>query len=144
MVGLYSVSLKAMKLFFAIPLSILLLLQSVSIGVNDIIQINNLIEHAKFHNETYGDSLLVFISKHYGELKNNHTQNNPSEQHDHEKLPFGHQTCHHFFEVAVLSPFYGLEEKSIEHVATAEANFFYKEPYSSPYKSGIFQPPKHA
>ncbi|MEZ4874162.1 MAG: hypothetical protein R2793_01580 [Flavobacteriaceae bacterium] len=133
-----------MKLFFAIPLSILLLLQSTSIGVGDLLKLNYLIEHAQYHSEQYGDSLFVFLSKHYGELKKDHLEYPHEGQGEHEKLPFNHHSCHHFSPVFVLLPLDGFEGKNTEFAARTEAYFFYKEPYSSPYKSGIFQPPKHA
>ena len=69
-------------------LSSLILLQSLNIHLNDLVEIDALIEHYGYHNKTYGDTFLEFVSKHYGELKTEHNQKHQEEQSDHEKLPF--------------------------------------------------------
>lgn len=132
-----------MKLL-SFTLSFLLLVQSASIGVGDILRVNELINHAQFHQQEYGDSLFVFVSKHYGELKKDHMENNPSEQNDHEKLPFGHTSCQHHFAQVFLLQQTDTSLGNIEILKDSEGNFRYKEPSSSSYKSGIFQPPKYA
>lgn len=107
-------------------------------------RINELIEHAEFHQEEYGDSLWIFISKHYGELKKEHMGENPHESSDHNKLPFHHNGCMHMGFLAmiqedpvpVLDKIVGAEQE--------KGSFFYQEPSSFQFVKGIFQPPKEA
>lgn len=117
----------------------MVLFQSLHINVGDILNIQNFIEHAQFHKENYGDNLLSFISKHYGQDKEEHGQN---EGHDHDKLPFsGCSIVHapialitkHF--IPVLSRFDNFEKQD---------NFSYQMGFSSLTIFDIFQPPRSA
>lgn len=56
-----------MMKFFSIILSSLILVQSLNISLEDISKLNVLLEHAKYHQENYGDSFVEFLSEHYGE-----------------------------------------------------------------------------
>ena len=58
-----------MKTLFAISLSLLVFFQSVGIGISDVFMLTDLVEHAKFHSEEYGDDFFAFFDKHYGALK---------------------------------------------------------------------------
>ena len=49
--------------YFAIVLSFLVLIQSLNIGADNIMQLDELIEHAKFHKQEHGDGFFVFLSK---------------------------------------------------------------------------------
>ncbi|MCB0383730.1 MAG: hypothetical protein KDD05_10685, partial [Psychroserpens sp.] len=80
-----------MSKMFAILLSCLILTQSLRLDYDDIIQMDDLIEHAQFHKAEYGDNFFVFISKHYGKLKDEHRKNHQDEEKEHEQLPF---QCH--------------------------------------------------
>ncbi len=64
------------------------MIQSFGLCFDDMVQIDEFIEHAQFHSEAYGDNVIVFISKHYGELKADHEKDHQEEKEDHEKLPF--------------------------------------------------------
>lgn len=81
-----------MQVILARLLAFLMLFQSFGIAAPDIAQIDDLIEHAQFHNEQYGDNLLVFLSKHYGELKAEHSEKHQEEPEEHKELPFQQQT----------------------------------------------------
>ena len=81
-----------MSKLFSISLSLVILIQSLGISIADIAQIDEFIEHAQFHSEQHGDNVLVFISKHYGELKASHEKEHQEEKEDHEQLPFQHQS----------------------------------------------------
>lgn len=127
----------------SIAISSLILVQSFNIHFNDIVELDELIEHAQFHAEEHGDNFFVFISKHYGELKAEHSQKHQEEQEDHEELPFQHQ-----FQTASLSVFvlnqaadYPLE---IDLVVDLDRNFFYQASYHSLAQEGLLQPPRHA
>jgi hypothetical protein len=128
----------------SILIAALILVQSFNIPVKDIIELDDLIAHARFHAQEYGDNFVVFLSKHYGELKKEHNQQHQEEQQEHEKLPFQHQ-CQN----AALSAFV-LNGAAIEalHGATMGLHFdpeyFYQANYSSLEREGPFQPPRQA
>ncbi|MCJ7465670.1 MAG: hypothetical protein MUO53_03140 [Maribacter sp.] len=132
-----------MKLF-SFSIASLLLIQSFNIHLGDILELDDLIEHAQFHAEAYGDNFFVFISKHYGELKAEHSQKHQEERKDHERLPFQHQ-CH----MVSFSAFV-LNQEVIEAIETdysflhKAANFFYLATYHSLAGDTILQPPRCA
>ncbi|GGG40545.1 hypothetical protein GCM10011414_07560 [Croceivirga lutea] len=132
-----------MQRLITILLTTVILLQSINIQINDLIEIDELIEHYTFHNKAYGDSFVEFVSKHYGELKTEHSQKHKEEQSDHEKLPFQH-TGYAFstldFVVSSGFPFHSLMEASI----TKEAYFHYQISYSFDLTYGLLQPPKNS
>lgn len=116
-------------------------MQSFGIHYNDVVQLDELIEHAQFHNEAYGDNLFVFISKHYGELKSEHEKNHQEEKGEHEKLPFSH-LCH----IGSVSVFFldtcSIEIEALEISEFRTSNFYYQPCTSSLHTNGILQPPR--
>jgi len=126
-----------MKIIITYLLSSLLLLQSLHITMGDVLHIQDFIEHAQFHKEKYGDNLLSFISKHYGQEKKEHHQN---ENHDHDKLPFsGCSTLH--APVALLEHRFVSAIKRFDNFEKQD-NFGYQINYISLTSFDIFQPPK--
>lgn len=127
-----------MQKVFSIVFSFLVLFQSLNIGVEDISKMNVLVEHAAYHQETYGDSFFQFLAEHYGEAIDDHE----NEHEEHEDLPFKHQhkTCSH------VSAAFTFETLSFDlnHLPFTEIpfNFFYKESISLFEKPSVFQPPK--
>lgn len=111
--------------------------------IENLAQLDELIEHAKFHKEQYGDNFFVFLEKHYGDLKQQHERDHKEEKEDHEKLPFNHQTCAHSSLVFVVNSTELLLPKVVPLVDSS-SNFYYKEPSSSFEKPDVFQPPKNA
>ena len=134
-----------MQKLLSIGLSFLILLQSIDIQVDDIVQLDELIEHAQFHKQEYGDSFFVFLSKHYGEQKAEHSKKHQEEKKDHEQLPF--QNHFHVCGVPVFvlkqEPLQ-IEGPFIEIESEKADNFYYQMPHTSLFKSGLFQPPRHA
>lgn len=130
---------KLLSLLFAT----LLFVQSAFINFDDFVQLNELVEHFQFHSNVYGDTIFVFFSKHYGELKENHDKNDSHEKQQHEQLPFNHHSCSHSGNMFVLD-FQELE--SILPIADKQnnINFHYQDFYSSFEKQQVFQPPKQA
>ena len=127
---------------FSILMSSLMLVQSVDITFNDIVQLDEFIEHANFHSEKYGDNLLVFISKHYGDLKEQHTEDHKEEKDDHEKLPFqNHCHCTSTSFAFVLSAF-SSELKTLQNPEDKATDFYYRLPSTSLFTTGLFQPPQ--
>lgn len=127
----------------SIAVSLLILVQSFNVHIDDIVELDELIEHAQFHAEKHGDNFLVFISKHYGQLKAEHSEKHQEEQEEHEQLPFQHQ-----YQTASLSAFvlnqtvdYPLE---ITLVVDRDSNYFYQASYHSLTQEGLFQPPRQA
>lgn len=118
-------------------------MQSLGLHVDDISQIDEFVEHAQFHNEQYGDNLLVFIAKHYGELKADHDKDHQDEKGEHEELPFQHQS-----HIASITDFvintFKLDLKRPETADFKKHNFFYQAPSSSLHSEGLLQPPKYS
>ena len=130
-----------MTKLFSIVMSGLILIQSFDIAFNDIAQLDELMEHADFHAEKYGDNILVFISKHYGELKEQHNKDHQEEKKEHEKLPFqNHCNCSSITAIVLSTNLSDLN--SPQTLEVAEANFHYLTPTSSLHAKGLFQPPQ--
>ncbi|MBT8303755.1 MAG: hypothetical protein KJP09_04730 [Bacteroidia bacterium] len=126
----------------AILLSSLILIQSINLSFDDALQLDELIEHAQFHKQEYGDNFIVFLSKHYGELKAEHSEKHQEEQKDHEQLPFQCQS--HITLTAFVIQDSVFESDTLESTEAPEANFYYQSSFSSLHKKGILQPPKQA
>jgi len=128
-----------MMKFFPIILSSLILIQSLDISVEDISKLNVLLEHAKYHQENYGDSFFEFLSEHYGEEITEDTSNNHKE---HKDLPFKHDnnTSNNLNWTISLNGVFLI--KSTPVLESSNSNFFYKESTSIFEKQSVFQPPK--
>ena len=128
----------------SILLSSLMLLQSFNFGVSDLIQLDDLLEHASYHQRQFGDSFLTFLSKHYGDQKEEHQQDQREEQPDHEQLPFQQIPQH----ISGHSQFYVpgrlLWVSLIENGESQSHNFYYLLGSPAVYTDGIFQPPRLA
>ena len=129
-----------MSKLFAIIFSTLILIQSSNIGIEDISKLNVLVEHAKYHQETYGDNFLEFLSEHYGETMNQHF----SEHQEHEQLPFKHkQDCsqlnHDFTKTIHIWKY-----NSNQNFSQVSLNFCYLDSFSLFEKPTVFQPPRFA
>lgn len=128
----------------SIVLSSLLLLQSLHLSFQDLAQLDDLLEHARYHKEQFGDNLVTFISKHYGDLKDDHSQNHQEEREQHEKLPFQQhlQLC--------ISPVFLVKHHDLELQTSPEStrnndrNFHYLLSGSAAFTPGVFQPPRQA
>lgn len=132
-----------MKILIAISLSFLVFFQSVGIGISDVFMLTDLVEHAKFHSDEYGDDFLTFFEKHYGALKAEHDKSHQEENNDHDKLPFQHNNCNHLLtEVIVIG--YEFPLKKTEILYSQEHHFYYSDFYSFLNRSNIFQPPRMA
>ncbi len=132
-----------MSKLFSIVTSLLILFQGFNIHVNDIIELDELIEHAQFHAEEYGDNFIVFLSKHYGELKAEHSKKHQEEKEDHEQLPFQHHCQSASLSVFVLNQPMGTFQQ-IEVTYDRDSNFHYQASYHSLAQEGLLQPPRRA
>lgn len=118
-------------------------MQSFGIRINDLVQLDDFIEHATFHSEEYGDNVLVFISKHYGELKADHDKEHQEEKEDHDQLPFQQQTAVTFVADFILNT----NKDDFQTTLFSEFKkhtFYYQAPSSSLHSQGILQPPRHS
>ena len=128
----------------SILLSSLMLLQSLHLGIRDLVQLDELMEHARFHRQQYGDSFLTFLAKHYGDQKEDHDREQWEEQHEHEQLPFqqhlqqllGH--THYFLA-------HNFIWNSLPDYQESQMHLFYYH-LRSPriFEDGVFQPPRHS
>ncbi|WP_396636011.1 hypothetical protein [Maribacter sp. R77961] len=127
----------------SIAIALLILIQSFNIHLSDIVELDELIEHAQFHAKEYGDDFFVFISKHYGELKTEHNKKHQEEQEEHEELPFQNQCYTASLSAFVLNKtaLYPLE---IAVLINSTSNYFYHASYHSLEQEGLFQPPRRA
>lgn len=132
-----------MKTLVTISLSFLVFFQSVGMGMTDIFMLTDLVEHAKFHSEKYGDDFFTFIEKHYGSLKSEHEESQQGERHAHDKLPFQHNNCKHLLTEVVVINYKFTFEKSETYYPTKQ-HFFYKNLYTFLERVSIFQPPRMA
>ena len=127
----------------SILLASILLLQSMHLGMEEVTQFDELLEHAKFHSEKYGDNFLVFLSKHYGELQQEHEKEHREEMPEHEKLPLHHHNCiQSLADFIVLRPLIPVIKSN--QTQNTSAQFYYQESYTSLEAFDIFQPPKAA
>lgn len=127
----------------AIFLSLSVFSQSVGIVVSDFFMLKDLIEHANFHSEKYGDNFLTFFEKHYGALKAEHQEEHQEEKPQHEKLPFQHNNCNHkLSEVVVVGYDFPIKNTLVSYAS--EHHFHYKNLYHFLESVPIFQPPKIA
>lgn len=127
----------------SIAISVLILIQSFNVHFDDLVELDELIEHAQFHAEEYGDNFFVFISKHYGELKAEHSKKHQEEKEEHEQLPFQHQ-----FQTLTLYA-YVLNQApdnplGMDFAVDRNPNFFYQASYRSLAQEGLLQPPRQA
>ena len=134
------VLLNFMTKIITIFLVTLMIGKTFNIHFNDFIKISELLEHAEFHAKEYGDDFFSFLSKHYGDLKQNHEKQHEQEEHHH--LPFDHHDC----SINSLSSVFVIKKEllmpnnltSLNKIINVE----YKDLYSTFEKSKIFQPPK--
>lgn len=121
----------------------LVLLQAMHLGFNDLIRLDELVEHAQFHQQEYGDSFFVFLSKHYGELKAQHEADHQEELPDHEQLPF-QIVAQNGPVIAVVDERFNPDMNLIEFLEGRVINTHYLPSVSDPFKQGVFQPPQKA
>lgn len=132
-----------MSRLITILFSVLILIQSFQIGMEDLMQLDELFEHAQFHKQEYGDNFFVFLSKHYGEQKAAHTEHNHKEQNEHEQLPF---QCHgHYVSIlAIVQVPFQPSISTFEITTSSETNFHYLNLYASLSDTHLLQPPRQA
>ncbi|MGB5942688.1 MAG: hypothetical protein WBG71_07380 [Leeuwenhoekiella sp.] len=124
--------------------ALIVLAQSFNLSLSDVVHFDDLLKHYEYHQETFGDNLFVFLSKHYGEHKAEHIANHQEEREDYEKLPFEHHCCVHTVIPFVNTPNTGLPIPKITPDDREQSNFYYQNTYSFSEKHSVFQPPRFA
>lgn len=129
-----------MSKILAITYSLLILVQSFNINLEDISKFSVLLEHAEFHKANYGDTFFEFLAEHYGDARNSHD----NDHEEHEDLPFkdNHHMCTH-----INTSFIGIAnnfEINYQEFIEIPFNFHYNETITDSEKTSIFQPPRHA
>ena len=132
-----------MSKLLAILLTSLMLIQSLRIDYDDFVQIDELIEHAQFHKSEHGDSFIVFLSKHYGELKEDHSKNHQEEEKNHEQLPFQGNDHIATVTVFVIEKCF-LKIEMVQQLELTDNKFYYQSSFSTLHKKGLLQPPNTA
>jgi len=126
---------------FSITFSFLIVFQSFNIHFGDIIKFNNFLEHAEMHSEKYGDDFFVFLSKHYGELKESHKEQHEKEEENHPPTPINHDCNSQIQSSFVLNSFILTIKNSNKEIEKSSI-FYYQDKFSSFEKQKIFQPPQ--
>ncbi len=126
-----------MKFLLFIPISFIILLQSLHLSIEDVVRIPQFVEHFQEHQQNYDDNLLSFINKHYGAKKDSHEE----EEHDrHKDLPF-HNSHHVCLDLKIDLPQILIVDKSIA-LKSAKHYFVYQPPHAHSVAYSLFQPPK--
>jgi len=126
---------------YAFILSGLFLIQSVNIHFEDVLAFNELLEHAEMHQNRYGDDFLVFISKHYGSLKDAHKLQHEQEEKGRQHQPIEHD-CNTQIQTALEWQYIAYSVIKVIHQIEVNPNFYYQDQFSTFEKESIFQPPK--
>lgn len=125
---------------FSLIISSLILVQSFNIHFSDVLKLTELIEHAELHKKKYGDDFLVFLSKHYGDLKQSHKKQHSEEEKNHSHPPINHDCTSQLQTSFVINTnSFSIEGLQIEKKSS---NFHYQDKFSTFEKTRIFQPPR--
>ncbi len=125
---------------FSILLASFILVQSFNIHLGDILKFDLLLDHAKMHKTKYGDNFFVFMSKHYGELKESHEKQHEKEEKNHSHLPINHD-CSSQIQSSYILNLVALNI-TIPQAEESSLNFYYQDNFSTFEKQKIFQPPQ--
>lgn len=126
---------KLLSIYFAS----LIFFQSFNLSFEDFSRLSALVEHVSYHQKTYGDSFIDFLSEHYGNSASSHND----EHQEHKDLPFKdhHQTCHTHINFTLQVLCFSLDYEPFIEIPF---NFYYSESSSLFEKPSFFQPPKLA
>ncbi len=126
-----------------ILLSISILAQSFNLHIEDAIELSEIVEHAELHKSRYGDSFFVFLSKHYGDLKESHKKQHQEEEREHSHPPLQHD-CSFQMQTAFVLNAFAFSIEDAKGVMQTSTNFYYEDKFSTFEKQKIFQPPRLA
>ncbi len=125
----------------SIILSLSVLLQGLNFHVSDMMELKVLAKHLEEHQSSYGDDFFSFFDKHYGDLRQEHDQEEHKGSSEHEKLPFKHKVCQ--LNVGILIHNSDAAERNLDPVPIYSVPiYYYLDNYSFLDHSDIFQPPQ--
>jgi hypothetical protein len=125
----------------AILLSSLFLMQSFNPHIEDVIELSEVFEHAELHKQRYDDNFFIFLSKHYGDLKESHKQQHQEEEHQYPPLQ---HDCSSQIQTAFVLNIDSFSIENPKQTVDTSTNFYYQDKFSMFEKQKIFQPPKLA
>ncbi len=123
----------------SILLAHLILFQSLNVTLESFSKLTVMLEHAKFHQEKYGDTFFEFLSEHYGGNEFKVTKHK-----EHKDLPFKQDSQNHNHLPSVFTLNTPVFELKTNIAIQAQQNYCYKESHSLFEKPSVFQPPKFA
>ena len=129
------------KSSIAILLSLSILFQGLNLHLSDIIELQALVQHFEEHRSSFGDDFLTFFDKHYGDLRQEHDDEEHKGSDQHEKLPFKQKVCQSSTGVLINS--FGNASRNLDMSPMGSSpNYHYLNNYSFLDNSDIFQPPR--
>jgi len=130
-----------MSKLFSITISLLILFQSLNIHFDDVLKFREVIEHAELHMEKYDDTFFVYVSKHFGDLKELHKHQHQEEEKEHNHPPIQHD-CSSQTQNVFVSDALSFSIENPKQITKASTNFYYQDKFSTFEKQRVFQPPR--
>ena len=127
-----------MKSFANILLATLILFQGMFSYVDISFQLEELLQDYKIHQVKYGDDLQTFISKHFGDLREQHQEQHKKEHQEHHHHDINDVNLH--VDYVCFKNYIKVPKKDTIFFKTD--NFRYKNLFSTFEKQKIFQPPR--
>ena len=130
-----------MKLLITSFLSLLIVLQSVSVFINIGNELKEVVTDYQLHKTKYGDDFATFWSKHFGKLKEQHKEQHKKDhrehQHKHDNKGINIHQDLGFVDIRFI-------DDKLEFPAENSQNFYYLEKTLIPSVNKILQPPRQA
>ena len=124
----------------SIVLALFILFQGLFAYVNISFEMSEVLADYQIHKAEHGDSLLTFLSKHYGKLKEVHKKEHQEEHKKHKH----HNEMEISFHVDFICDTQTINLPNTVEILTQQLNFHYKDLFSNFEKQKIFQPPRLA
>lgn len=118
--------------------SLLILVQGMFSFVDFSFLLNETIADYKLHQNKYGDDLITFFSKHFGDLKEQHLAQHRKEHQEHKH----NHEMNFSVQIDMLWDNPNDYDANFNTVFYKKNNFTYKDLFSSFEKQKIFQPPR--
>jgi len=118
--------------------AVFILFQGMFMYANFSFVLGEIWEDYQLHQVKYGDNLTTFLSKHFGELKEQHQEQHKKEHQDHKHNHEMNLSIH----IDMLCDNSFDFSTEISTVFYKEHNFHYKDLFSNFEKQKIFQPPR--
>jgi ABC-type Zn2+ transport system substrate-binding protein/surface adhesin len=127
-----------MQKVFNISLAILILFQGMFAYIDISFELEEIHEDFIVHQAKYADDFTTFLSKHFGDLKEEHQAQHQEEHQEHKHHNEMELNTH--FDYFIDNLAISIPKKII--ISTQEANYYYQDLFSNFEKQKIFQPPQ--